>query len=398
MSVSVSASAAASVTGASTGAPPPPPTLSNVERGDVAAGRARIVEGQLFSVCARGAACGAPPTDRWGEQPADSPYRQTFETVATRLGTRDVATVAAEIDRQLGGRPAPAAGAGKSSEGFGSFIEGAVKGDFANNDSWSATAGQIVGGLVPGVGQIADARDTAAALNKIGNGEAGGWAALGTSAIGWIPLAGDSLKATIRGADRLSGAGGDLARQTGHRAADEAGTAGRQVAEAARERIVMDGGSKGNWPRELNARDLKPNADYVVNGYRYATDAKGRVTSVEGKLDLKTAERNGYQQQVSGRADRLADDQGGHLIASIFNGPGDRLNLVPMNGNLNTSDWKRVENRMADALRDGKSVEARVEVVYKDAGDRPSHFAISYSVDGGRAKRVEFENVAGGSK
>jgi hypothetical protein len=33
-------------------------------------------------------------------------------------------------------------------------------------------------------------------------------------------------------------------------------------------------------------------------------------------------ERNGYQQSVAGGKDRLPDDQGGHLIASIFNGPG----------------------------------------------------------------------------
>ena len=82
----------------------------------------------------------------------------------------------------------------------------------------------------------------------------------------------------------------------------------------------MSGGTKGDWPRELNARNLQPNADYLVNGYLYKTDASGRVTSAQGKLDLQTAQRNGYQQQVAGRADRLPGDQGGHLIASIFNG------------------------------------------------------------------------------
>lgn len=33
-------------------------------------------------------------------------------------------------------------------------------------------------------------------------------------------------------------------------------------------------------------------------------------------------------QRVAGRQDRLPDDDGGHLIATQFNGPGDIDNLV----------------------------------------------------------------------
>ena len=253
------------------GGPPPPPALSSVQQGDVAAGRAKVIEGRVFDVTAAGEPAGAPAIARWGDQPAGSVHRQTVEAVAARIGTDAPGEVAAEIERQL---------------------------------------------------------------------DSGG-----------------------------------------------------------RERIVMDAGSKGDWPEELNARELKPDADYIVNGYHYATDGQGRVTSVEGTLDLQTAERNGYQQQVSGREDRLPDDQGGHLIASIFNGPGDRLNLVPMNGNLNTGAWKTVENRMADALKDGKSVEAKVEVVYGDGdSQRPDQFVITYRIDGGRPTVAEFDNVAGGKK
>src|SRR5688500_7552169 len=57
--------------------------------------------------------------------------------------------------------------AGGSEEGVGSFFEGAIKGDFGNNDSWSATAGQVTMGFVPIAGQIADARDTAAAIGQV---------------------------------------------------------------------------------------------------------------------------------------------------------------------------------------------------------------------------------------
>jgi DNA/RNA non-specific endonuclease len=119
------------------------------------------------------------------------------------------------------------------------------------------------------------------------------------------------------------------------------------------------------------------------------------VTSVSGKLDLETAQRNGYQQKVSGREDRLPDDQGGHLIASIFNGPGDRLNLVPMDGNFNMGAWKSMETRFADALKAGKQVDVKMEIVYSAESNRPAGFVVTSTIDG--IKDIDtFRNVAGG--
>lgn len=56
----------------------------------------------------------------------------------------------------------------------------------------------------------------------------------------------------------------------------------------------------------------------------------------------------------------LSNDEGGHLIASIFDGPGERLNLVPMDTNLNRGEWKKIENVWASALKDGKTVNVRI--------------------------------------
>jgi hypothetical protein len=43
--------------------------------------------------------------------------------------------------------------------------------------------------------------------------------------------------------------------------------------------------------------------------------------------------------------EKLADghdkDEGGHLIASIFNGPGEQVNFAAMDGSLNKGAWKR---------------------------------------------------------
>lgn len=39
----------------------------------------------------------------------------------------------------------------------------------------------------------------------------------------------------------------------------------------------------------------------------------------------------------------VSGDEGGHLIASIFGGLGEKFNIVPMNGNLNKRAWKKME-------------------------------------------------------
>lgn len=361
---------------------------------------AATVEGQTFSV----GHPDAPAVSTWGSQPAGQGYKETWDATATRLGTSDPAAITAEIEAQLApptqldtitvtadapsNTPAEPTQA-PSEEGVGSFFEGLVKGDFSNNDSWSATAGQVIGGFIPFVGQAADARDTVAAIGGVIEGKDGAWGNLGLAAIGWVPGVGDIAKGAIRGGEKVVDAGTEVAQQA-TRHADE-------VADAVRPRIEMDGGSKGNWSPELNARILKPDADYVVNGYTYRTDAQGRVSDVEGQLDLKTADRNSYQQGVSGREDRLPDDQGGHLIASIFNGPGDRLNMVPMNGNFNMGAWRDMEKTFQNALNEGKTVDVKIEVKYGSDGQRPDNFRVTYEIDGVPRTRM-FDNVPGGKK
>lgn len=88
--------------------------------------------------------------------------------------------------------------AAKNAEGIGAFFDGAVRGDFSDNDSWSKLGGQVVAGAIPVYGQIADARDTVAAVRAVWSGKQGAWISLGAAAVGWIPLVGDGAKAAIR--------------------------------------------------------------------------------------------------------------------------------------------------------------------------------------------------------
>ncbi len=90
-----------------------------------------------------------------------------------------------------------AAEGGGSQEGVGSFIVGAVAGDFGGNDSYSAIAGQTVVGFIPIAGQIADVRDLSAALAGVATGEDGAYVNVSVAAIGFVPGL-DFLKGATR--------------------------------------------------------------------------------------------------------------------------------------------------------------------------------------------------------
>jgi hypothetical protein len=75
-----------------------------------------------------------------------------------------------------------------------SVYDGAIEGDFSDNRSLTKRVTQIGVGFIPIVGQVADARDTASAVNDIRKGRPDGWKNLGWSLAGWLPFVGDLLK------------------------------------------------------------------------------------------------------------------------------------------------------------------------------------------------------------
>ncbi|WP_445335768.1 hemagglutinin repeat-containing protein [Citrobacter koseri] len=168
-----------------------------------------------------------------------------------------------------------------------------------------------------------------------------------------------------------------------------AGTSGKNI-------VVVDSGKKGAWNQAMNKPE--PNTVYKVDGNKtFQTDALGRTSSAEGILVASKSDRNTYQQCKAGKCGS-SGDEGGHLIASIFNGPGEKLNLVPMDGNLNKGVWKQMENTWANALKDGKQVNVKIEPVYTGENKRPDSFSVTYSIDGGRPVIKDISNTPGGVK
>ncbi len=158
--------------------------------------------------------------------------------------------------------------------------------------------------------------------------------------------------------------------------------------------VIVDSGKKGAWNKTMN--NPEPNTIYKVDGDKtYHTDSLTRPTQVEATLSANVKDRNGYQQCKAGKCGN-AGDEDGHLIASIFNGPGEKLNLLPMNGNLNKGAWKQMENTWSKALSEGKDVKVNIQPSYVGDSVRPDKFKVIYSIDGGRPMEKIFNNAPGG--
>lgn len=216
-------------------------------------------------------------------------------------------------------------------------------------------------------------------------------------------VAGGGEKAAIKGAEAL---------EDGAKLFEDGAKAGKELNEANRvgegledagklsktgrtlKEVDVASGTKGNWSKEL--AHPEPDTIYHVDGDKtYVTDDLGRVKEAEGDLSLVKRDRNVKAQSAVGHSGDPGD-QGGHLIASSLGGPGDKLNLVPQNGDLNNGAWNRLEDTWRKALQNGKPVHVSIENVYNGNSIRPESFNITYQIGNERPKQVVFANAPGG--
>lgn len=219
-----------------------------------------------------------------------------------------------------------------------------------------------------------------------------------------------------------AGAIGDAGRVTelagdAGKAADATGDAGRltNAATHAEGEVDLDTAARSTAseaPRTVRLDDAAafksaaehatPNRTYQFGSYSWTTDAEGRTVEAEGTVELTPAGRDTALQEQIGKGG-APTDVGFHLIGDRFNGPTNRLNVVPGNGkpltdglpNLNQGAYKRFENQVAHLAADpNDTVEVRVEPHY-NAGNltnRPDGFTAAYRVNGGDWIEREFVN------
>ncbi|MBP2349079.1 hypothetical protein JOF29_000162 [Kribbella aluminosa] len=130
----------------------------------------------------------------------------------------------------------------------------------------------------------------------------------------------------------------------------------------------------------------KPAADSTIvvdEKFTYHTDEHRRVMSASATLTVVDLDhpRNNYAQRTL--AGKLPGDHAGHLFARIFQGPGHKVNLTPMEGmRVNKTEFDTMEREWRQAIQQGKEVEVFVELDYPDEGPRPEYISVVYKIDG----------------
>ena len=133
---------------------------------------------------------------------------------------------------------------------------------------------------------------------------------------------------------------------------------------------------------------LKPNIKYKAGeyDYLYKTDEMGRINKFETD-NLKLTERGSRLPHNPDTPGKLAGDHAGHLAGDRFGGSPELDNLVSQSSNVNLSQYKKIENQWATAIKEGKQVKVNVDIKYDGNGLRPSEFNVKYEIDGKRYRQ-----------
>jgi len=199
------------------------------------------------------------------------------------------------------------AGSGDSGSALAKFIsdfaDGFVRGDFSDRDGAGKVAGQIIGGLVPIYGQIADLRDIAAAVVDVANGKEGGWANLGMATVGVVPGVGDALKAGLkagREARQIAKHGDEIAAAAARR--------GEKIGEGATSIVYREGN---------NVRKVVKDEVAVDGGLGYA-----KITEAERDFLAKNNVEAGNQlhDAMPGIVPRSTSDKAGEIVQPFVGG------------------------------------------------------------------------------
>ena len=120
--------------------------------------------------------------------------------------------------------------------------------------------------------------------------------------------------------------------------------------------------------------------------YTYENSESGK--KAYGSLEVSDeGVRDAQAQRSAGGEDRKADDDGGHLIGTRFNGAPDSRNLDAQNANLNRGSYNRLEKSWQESLNNGDKIFLNVETPRDTNADRPDAYmgyTITEHQDGSR--------------
>ncbi|WP_238343657.1 DNA/RNA non-specific endonuclease, partial [Gracilibacillus saliphilus] len=108
---------------------------------------------------------------------------------------------------------------------------------------------------------------------------------------------------------------------------------------------------------------LKPNVKYQTGEYNYdyKTDELGRLTEFNAD-DLKLTKRDNRLPHKTDTPGKESGDHAGHLAGDRFGASPELDNLVSQSSSVNLSKYKKLENKWAKAIEEGKHVSVNVKI------------------------------------
>jgi len=143
-----------------------------------------------------------------------------------------------------------------------------------------------------------------------------------------------------------------------------------------------------DYPFDASGR-LKPDVTYRSGefGYNYETDGLRRITNFNAE-ELQITGRDKRLRHNRNTPGKLEGDHAAHLAGDLFGGSPKLDNLVSQLSDVNLSQYRKIENIWAKAIREGKKVSVNVDIIYEGDSLRPTRFIIEYMIDG--AKYTKF--------
>jgi hypothetical protein len=145
-------------------------------------------------------------------------------------------------------------------------------------------------------------------------------------------------------------------------------------------------------------RSPDPVREATRNDYHFKLDSSDRPREISGDLQHgPTASRSRRVQTQAGDTDRRATDEGGHYIASRFNGPSDAFNHFAQDRNFNRGAYREMERGWGRELAAGRRVHVRIVPEYLGNSKRPFAIRVSWTINGREFVR-DFPNEPSGGR
>ena len=137
---------------------------------------------------------------------------------------------------------------------------------------------------------------------------------------------------------------------------------------------------------------LKANEEYISNGIEYQTNQDGKITHFSGELSQESSKR--HQADQNNLEGKWKTDHAGHLVARENGGSGYVDNLVPMDGKVNTRDYRAFERENNSIMKEGYNVQLDGDVYYSSNEKRPDAFMVTREVKDDQGKVVDREHFS----